>query len=215
MKLNSLIQDELNKIEKNKAELNVIDHYSKIYTKCYEKLQSYMNEKYLQIHSEESLFIIKNCRDKIFKESFLKINKSVRDIYTNLTGGGMAELEFESDGDPFEGGLRYYVRPPNKSWNKICNLSGGEKTLASLALIFALHELKPCPFYIMDEIDAALDIKNCTSVADAIRNICKSAQCIVITLRCDLYEQAPSLIGVYKLFDCTKNMVIKPHYEVD
>lgn len=121
----------------------------------------------------------------------------------------MAELGIESEGDPYESGLRFFARPPNKSWNKIGNLSGGEKTLASLSLIFALHELRPCPFYIMDEIDAALDIKNCTSVANFVKSYSKDAQCIVITLRCDLYEKADNLIGIRKALDCTHNVYLK------
>lgn len=61
--------------------------------------------------------------------------------------------------------IRFSVRPPKKSWKKIFNLSGGEKTLSSLALVFALHHYKPTPLYFMDEIDAALDFKNVSIVA--------------------------------------------------
>jgi len=59
----------------------------------------------------------------------------------------------------------FSVRPPKKSWKNICNLSGGEKTLSSLALVFALHHYRPTPLYVMDEIDAALDFKNVTIIA--------------------------------------------------
>lgn len=61
------------------------------------------------------------------------------------------------------------VRPPKKSWKNISNLSGGEKTLSSLALVFALHHYKPTPLYVMDEIDAALDFKNVSIVANYIK----------------------------------------------
>ncbi len=61
------------------------------------------------------------------------------------------------------------MRPPKKSWKNICNLSGGEKTLSSLALVFALHHYKPTPLYVMDEIDAALDFKNVSIVANYIK----------------------------------------------
>jgi len=64
------------------------------------------------------------------------------------------------------------VRPPKKSWKNISNLSGGEKTLSSLALVFALHHYKPTPLYVMDEIDAALDFKNVSIVANYIKVIC-------------------------------------------
>lgn len=66
---------------------------------------------------------------------------------------------------PFLVSLCFSVRPPKKSWKKIYNLSGGEKTLSSLALVFALHHFKPTPLYFMDEIDAALDFKNVSIVA--------------------------------------------------
>jgi len=70
------------------------------------------------------------------------------------------------------------VRPPKKSWKNISNLSGGEKTLSSLALIFALHHYKPTPLYVMDEIDAALDFKNVSIVANYIK-----VRCLVSLLR--------------------------------
>ena len=66
----------------------------------------------------------------------------------------------------------FSVRPPKKSWKNISNLSGGEKTLSSLALVFALHHYKPTPLYVMDEIDAALDFKNVSIVANYIK-VCK------------------------------------------
>ena len=65
--------------------------------------------------------------------------------------------------------LHFSVRPPKKSWKNISNLSGGEKTLSSLALVFALHHYKPTPLYVMDEIDAALDFKNVSIVAHYIK----------------------------------------------
>ena len=70
--------------------------------------------------------------------------------------GGDAELELVDSLDPFSEGIVFSVRPPKKSWKNISNLSGGEKTLSSLALVFALHHFKPTPLYVMDEIDAAL-----------------------------------------------------------
>jgi structural maintenance of chromosome 4 len=73
-----------------------------------------------------------------------------------LLTGGDAELELVDSLDPFSEGIVFSVRPPKKSWKNISNLSGGEKTLSSLALVFALHHFKPTPLYVMDEIDAAL-----------------------------------------------------------
>ena len=86
-----------------------------------------------------------------------------------ITLGGDAELELVDSLDPFSEGIVFSVRPPKKSWKNISNLSGGEKTLSSLALVFALHHYKPSPLYVMDEIDAALDFKNVSIVAHYIK----------------------------------------------
>jgi structural maintenance of chromosome 4 len=83
------------------------------------------------------------------------------------------------------------VRPPKKSWKNIANLSGGEKTLASLALVFALHHYKPTPLYVMDEIDAALDFRNVSIVGNYIKERTRNAQFIIISLRNNMFERAP------------------------
>lgn len=98
--------------------------------------------------------------------------------------------------------------PPKKSWRAIANLSGGEKTLASLALVFALHVFKPTPLYFMDEIDAALDFKNVSIVANYIQSKTQAAQFIVISLRNDMFELAHRLVGIYKTSNCTKSIAI-------
>ncbi len=119
-----------------------------------------------------------------------------------ITLGGIAELELVDTIDPFSEGIIFSVMPPKKSWKNISNLSGGEKTLSSLALVFALHVYKvglhpsktpilididkctqPTPLYFMDEIDAALDFRNVSIVANYIKDRTKNAQFIIISLR--------------------------------
>ncbi|GAA6093730.1 structural maintenance of chromosomes protein 4, partial [Tachysurus ichikawai] len=100
-----------------------------------------------------------------FMAGFNIITNKLKENYQMLTLGGDAELELVDSLDPFSEGIMFSVRPPKKSWKKIYNLSGGEKTLSSLALVFALHHFKPTPLYFMDEIDAALDFKNVSIVA--------------------------------------------------
>jgi len=92
-------------------------------------------------------------------------------IFKLITNGGDAEFELVDSLDPFSEGINFTVRPPKKSWKQISNLSGGEKTLSSLSLIFALHHYKPSPLYVMDEIDAALDFKNVSIIANYIKVI--------------------------------------------
>ena len=112
--------------------------------------------------------------------------------------------------DPFSEGIVFSVRPPKKSWKNIANLSGGEKTLSSLALVFALHHYKPTPLYVMDEIDAALDFKNVSIVANYIKERTKNAQFIIISLRNNMFELADRLVGIYKTNNCTKSVTINP-----
>ena len=93
-------------------------------------------------------------------EGFNAISLRLKEMYQMITMGGNAELELVDSLDPFSEGILFSVMPPKKSWKNIGNLSGGEKTLSSLALVFALHHYKPTPLYVMDEIDAALDFRN-------------------------------------------------------
>ena len=127
-----------------------------------------------------------------------------------ITFGGAAELELADSTDPFSEGIVFSVRPPGKSWKVISNLSGGEKTLASLALVFALHHFKPTPLYVMDEIDAALDFRNVSIVGNYIKERTRNAQFIIISLRNNMFELADRLVGIYKTHDTTKSVTINP-----
>ena len=83
---------------------------------------------------------------------FSLVQVKLKEMYQTITLGGDAELELLDSLDPFSEGIVFSVRPPKKSWKSISNLSGGEKTLSSLALVFALHHFKPSPLYVMDEV---------------------------------------------------------------
>lgn len=103
---------------------------------------------------------LRSARLNGFMEGFSTISLRLKEMYQMITMGGNAELELVDSLDPFSEGILFSVMPPKKSWKNISNLSGGEKTLSSLALVFALHHYKPTPLYVMDEIDAALDFRN-------------------------------------------------------
>ena len=162
---------------------------------------------------------------------FAIITSKLKEMYQMITLGGDAELELVDSLDPFAEGIVFSVRPPKKSWKNISNLSGGEKTLSSLALVFALHYYKPTPLYVMDEIDAALDFKNVSIVANYIKERTKNAQFIIISLRLvrsclssslqnnyrfilfrsNMFELADRLVGIYKTDNCTKSVTVNPH----
>ncbi|KAF2685879.1 nuclear condensin-like protein complex subunit Smc4 [Lentithecium fluviatile CBS 122367] len=144
-----------------------------------------------------------------FMEGFSIITARLKEMYQMITMGGNAELELVDSMDPFSEGVLFSVMPPKKSWKNISNLSGGEKTLSSLALVFALHHYKPTPLYVMDEIDAALDFRNVSIVASYIQQRTKNAQFIVISLRNNMFELASRLVGVYKVNHMTKSVTIE------
>jgi structural maintenance of chromosome 4 len=106
---------------------------------------------------------LRNTRLTTFLTGFHTISSHLKTMYQLITLGGNAELELVDSLDPFSEGILFSVMPPKKSWKNIGNLSGGEKTLSSLALVFALHVYRPTPLYVMDEIDAALDFRNVSS----------------------------------------------------
>ena len=145
-----------------------------------------------------------------FMAGFSVISMRLKEMYQMITLGGDAELELVDSLDPFSEGIVFSVRPPKKSWKNISNLSGGEKTLSSLSLVFALHHYKPTPLYVMDEIDAALDFKNVSIVANYIKERTKNAQFIIISLRNNMFELADRLVGIYKTHHCTKSVTINP-----
>merc|ERR1712167_37488 len=139
---------------------------------------------------------------------FTLVTQKLKEMFQILTLGGDAELELVDRLNPFSEGVEFSVRPKNKTYKRISNLSGGEKTLASLALVFALHHFKPSPLYIMDEIDAALDFQNVSIVANYIKEKTKDTQFIIISLRNNMFDLANRLVGIYKTHDVTKSVAV-------
>lgn len=158
----------------------------------------------------EHLRKIKEMRSNEFKEGFRQISRKLKEMYRTITLGGDADLEYIDSLDPFTEGINFAVRPNKKTWKNNINLSGGEKTLASLALIFALHHYKPSPLYIMDEIDAALDFKNVSIIAHYIKERTRNTQFLIISLRSEMYDLADRLIGIYKTYNITKSISFDP-----
>jgi len=148
---------------------------------------------------------IKNQRTKRFMEAFTHIDKSLKTIYTDMTKsskhplGGNAYLSLDREDEPFLGGMKFNAMPPMKRFRDMYQLSGGEKTVASLALLFAIHSYQPAPFFVMDEVDAALDNINLRKVCNYIQRRSQTDfQCIVISLKDMFYERSDSLVGICK-----------------
>lgn len=171
-----------------------------------------VNEKEALLHRlMNELLELRERRLLAFKEGFRVIGNKTKELYQMLTCGGDAELEFKDPADPFQDGIEFSVRPPKKSWRPIVNLSGGEKTLASLALIFSLHFYRPTPLYFLDEIDAALDPENVLIIASYVAaQQSAGAQFIVVSLRNHFFERSDRLIGVYKVSNRTHTAILDP-----
>lgn len=134
---------------------------------------------------------LRRLRLEGFMEGFSAISLRLKEMYQMITMGGNAELELVDSLDPFSEGILFSVMPPKKSWKNIGNLSGGEKTLSSLALVFALHHYKPTPLYVMDEIDAALDFRNVSQTSPPCHLTTQFTNAIFAGLhRCQLYQGA-------------------------
>jgi chromosome segregation protein len=138
--------------------------------------------------------------DKKKKKSFMKALEAVNTLFTRnfsqLSRKGEVSLELENKEDPFAAGLNILVKVAKGKYFDITSLSGGEKTLVALSLIFAIQEYKPFCFYIFDEIDAALDKHNSELLAALIKRYMLSGQYIVITHNDALITEATTLYGV-------------------
>uniref|UniRef100_A0A8C1TKI6 Structural maintenance of chromosomes protein 1A n=1 Tax=Cyprinus carpio TaxID=7962 RepID=A0A8C1TKI6_CYPCA len=143
---------------------------------------------------------IKKERFDRFNACFESLATNIDEIYKALSRNSSAQafLGPENPEEPYLDGINYNCVAPGKRFRPMDNLSGGEKTVAALALLFAIHSYKPAPFFVLDEIDAALDNTNIGKVANYIKDqSVQNFQAVVISLKEEFYTKADSLIGVY------------------
>lgn len=133
---------------------------------------------------------------KQFQEKFKEISREFDKVFKELFGGGKGTLELMEDEDILEAGIRIIAQPPGKKLQNMMQLSGGEKALTAIALLFAIQNLKPSPFCLLDEIEAALDENNVTRFAKYLHKLTKNTQFIVITHRRGTMEKADRLYGI-------------------
>ena len=133
---------------------------------------------------------------KQFAEQFLKIKEEFNTVFRQLFGGGKGTLELMEDGDILEAGIRIIAQPPGKKLQNMMQLSGGEKALTAISLLFAIQNLKPSPFCLLDEIEAALDDVNVSRFASYLRKMNDNTQFVTITHRRGTMEEADVLYGV-------------------
>ena len=167
-----------------------------------------VNNRYTFICSQKNdLIKAKDSLNKVIKEleqtmreQFLKyfseINTNFKEIFHKLFNGGKAELILQDDTDVLNSDIEIIAQPPGKKLQNLNLLSGGEKALSAIALLFSILRTKPTPFCILDEIEAALDDANIFRFADFLREFSKSSQFIIITHRKGTMEIIDYLYGV-------------------
>ncbi len=133
---------------------------------------------------------------KQFAEQFARIGEEFDHVFKELFGGGKGTLELMEDEDILEAGIRIIAQPPGKKLQNMMQLSGGEKALTAISLLFAIQNLKPSPFCLLDEIEAALDDSNVTRFAEYLHKLTKNTQFIVITHRRGTMTAADRLYGI-------------------
>lgn len=148
---------------------------------------------------------VKQKRYDLFMKAFNHISENIGGTYKDLTKspqfplGGQAYLDMEDSTEPYLAGLKYHAMPPLKRFRDMEHLSGGEKTIAALALLFAIHSYQPSPFFVLDEVDAALDNVNVGRVAKYVReHASPGMQFIVISLKAGFFQESETLVGVMR-----------------
>ncbi|CAG7921725.1 unnamed protein product [Penicillium olsonii] len=148
---------------------------------------------------------VMKTRSDLFNKAFTHISEHIGPIYRELTRsanyplGGQAYLDIEDSDEPYLDGIKYHAMPPLKRFRDMEHLSGGEKTMAALALLFAIHSYQPSPFFVLDEVDAALDNTNVARIANYIHDhAAPGMQFIVISLKTGLFQNSEALVGIYR-----------------
>ena len=173
-----------------------IEEYKTV-SERYEFLNAQYNDLYeAKERLEEVINDINTNMSRRFKESLTKINAHFAETYKNLFGGGMASLELQNPDNILDSGIEIIVQPPGKKLQSLFLLSGGERALTVIALLFALLSYQPAPFCILDEIDAALDEANIDRFSAFLADYAKKTQFIIITHRKGVMEAADVLHGI-------------------
>ncbi|KAL0250387.1 hypothetical protein I308_102560 [Cryptococcus tetragattii IND107] len=157
---------------------------------------------------------IKKKRCDLFNKAYNHMSEVIDKIYKDLTKsqnqvGGTAWFTLEEAEEPYLSGVNYSTMPPGKRFAEMEQLSGGEKTMAALALLFAIHSFHPAPFFVLDEVDAALDATNVQKLARYVRSQAdRNVQFLIISLKSTLYEKADGLVGVYREQEQNSSMTL-------
>jgi chromosome segregation protein len=175
-----------------------LSHYAEQVSR-YRELSIRMNE--LEKEKQAILGFMEEIERKkrsIFTDAFQRINTNIGKYFSKLTNGGEAVLKLDDPEEPFHGGIDMIVTFPNKPPILVSGASGGERSVAAVAFIFALQEFTPAAFYIFDEVDAHLDAFHVGKLGELLREEAAKTQFIAITLKPEIVNKAEKIYGVYE-----------------
>ena len=188
------VKDEIRKL--GNVNVNAIEEYKEISERHAFLSGQYEDLKTAEAQLENIIQELDEGMRKQFTEKFQDIQREFDKAFKELFGGGKGTLELEEDVDILEAGIRIISQPPGKKLQNMMQLSGGEKALTAIALLFAIQNLKPSPFCLLDEIEAALDDSNVGRFAGYLQKLTKNTQFIIITHRRGTMNAADRLYGI-------------------
>ena len=188
------VKDEIRKL--GNVNVNAIEEYKEISERHAFLSGQYEDLKTAEAQLENIIQELDEGMRRQFTEKFQDIQKEFDKAFKELFGGGKGTLELEEDVDILEAGIRIISQPPGKKLQNMMQLSGGEKALTAIALLFAIQNLKPSPFCLLDEIEAALDDSNVGRFAGYLQKLTKNTQFIIITHRRGTMNAADRLYGI-------------------
>ncbi|WP_168433320.1 chromosome segregation protein SMC [Pontiella sulfatireligans] len=167
----------------------------------YEERHAFLNKQQEDLITAKTQLLdmiktINATTTEMFKDTFNKVNEQFQGMFTQLFGGGSAKLVLTDDEDVLEAGIEIIARPPGKKLQTISLLSGGERTMTAVALLFSLFKVKPSPFCVLDELDAALDDANINRFVEALKGFVLESQFVIITHSRQTIATADVIYGV-------------------
>ena len=195
------VQRKVNNLRSNIKELGSINIDSIEEYKKLKERYDFMSEQRLDLENTMAKLrkVIVDLTDvmrKQFDEKFKIINKNFAEVFSELFGGGKAELRLTDENDILESGIEIEVQPPGKKLQNMSLLSGGERAFTAIALLFAILKINPAPFCVLDEIEAALDDVNVYRFAEYLKKFANETQFLVITHRKGTMEVADTVYGI-------------------
>lgn len=192
-------------LERMAPNMKAIERLEGVESRLHETEREFEDSRKAAKNAKEAFAAIREKRFELFNKAFAHISEEISVVYKDLTKseafplGGTAYLDLEDPNEPVNGGIKYHAMPPLKRFRDMEHLSGGEKTMAALALLFAVHSYQPSPFFVLDEVDAALDNTNVKKISNYIRSHSGPGfQFIVISLKAKLFQQSDALVGIYR-----------------